>query len=84
MGVFSLAIRDKLAQRMSSGGLAAGARLPPEPELAAELGVSRATLREALRSLEDGFVSRRRGAGTYGRTDLGSGTTWMSTSGVTP
>jgi GntR family transcriptional regulator len=62
----SLAIRDKLASRISSGAIAPGARLPTEPELAAELGVSRATLREALRSLEeDGFVTRRRGAGTY-------------------
>ena len=43
-----------------------GSQLPPEPELAVELGISRATLREALRSLEDeGLVRRTRGAGTF-------------------
>jgi GntR family transcriptional regulator len=62
----SFAVRDQLADRIASGEIAAGGRLPPEPQLAAELGVSRATLREALRSLEeDGFVTRTRGAGTY-------------------
>jgi GntR family transcriptional regulator len=62
----SLAVRDDLAHRIASGQIAPGDRLPPEPDLANELGVSRATLREALRSLEeDGFVTRRRGAGTF-------------------
>jgi GntR family transcriptional regulator len=62
----SFRVRDELAARLASGRLPPGAKLPAEPELAEELGVSRATLREALRSLEeDGFVTRTRGAGTY-------------------
>jgi GntR family transcriptional regulator len=62
----SFRIRDELVSRIASGRIAPGSKLPPEPELAEEMGVSRATLREALRSLEeDGFVTRTRGAGTY-------------------
>jgi GntR family transcriptional regulator len=62
----SFRVRDDLVSRIASGRIAPGSKLPPEPELAEELGVSRATLREALRSLEeDGFVTRTRGAGTY-------------------
>jgi GntR family transcriptional regulator len=62
----SFRVRDDLASRIANGKIPLGSKLPPEPELAEELGVSRATLREALRSLEeDGFVSRTRGAGTY-------------------
>lgn len=53
-------------QRIEEGKFPAGARLPSEPDLAAELQVSRATLREALRALEgEGLVRRRRGSGTY-------------------
>ncbi|MGQ0668945.1 MAG: GntR family transcriptional regulator [Actinomycetota bacterium] len=62
----SFGVRDDIAGRIDSGEMPPGARLPPEPELAAELGVSRATLREALRSLEeDGFVTRTRRTGTF-------------------
>jgi GntR family transcriptional regulator len=62
----SFRVRDELAARLSSGRIPPGSKLPAEPELADELGVSRPTLREALRSLEeDGFVTRTRGAGTY-------------------
>lgn len=62
----SFSVRDELAGRITSGAIPPGSRLPPEPQLAEDLGVSRATLREALRSLEeDGFVTRRRGAGTF-------------------
>jgi GntR family transcriptional regulator len=62
----SFRIRDELVARIASGSILPGTKLPPEPELAEELGVSRSTLREALRSLEDdGFVTRTSGAGTY-------------------
>lgn len=62
----SLAARDELLALVSRSRIRPGSRLPPEPELAAELGVSRATLREALGSLEDeGYLTRTRGAGTF-------------------
>ena len=41
-------------------------KLQSEPELAASLGVSRATLREAMRSFEgQGLIRRRQGVGTF-------------------
>lgn len=44
----------------------AGEKLKSEPELAASLGVSRATLREAMRSFENqGLIRRRQGVGTF-------------------
>lgn len=46
------------------GDLAVGQRLPSEPELAAQLGVSRPMLREALKALEmSGYLEVRRGYG---------------------
>jgi GntR family transcriptional regulator len=44
----------------------AGQRLTSEPELAKQMGVSRATLREAMRTFEtQGVIRRRQGSGTY-------------------
>ncbi|RKW70050.1 FCD domain-containing protein [Galactobacter caseinivorans] len=55
-----------LRQRLQDGTWPVGTRLPGEHELAAELGVGRNTLREALRSLVSaGFLKARRGDGTY-------------------
>ncbi|MDD5368177.1 MAG: GntR family transcriptional regulator [Anaerolineaceae bacterium] len=43
-----------------------GTRLPSEPDLARQMGVSRATLREAMRTYEgQGLIRRRQGVGTF-------------------
>lgn len=43
-----------------------GEKLPTEPLLARQMGVSRATLREAMRSFESqGLIRRRQGIGTF-------------------
>jgi GntR family transcriptional regulator len=59
-------IADSLLDRIESGRLLAGDRLPPERELSEGLGVNRLTLRRALRVLESqGLLIRRQGSGTY-------------------
>jgi len=56
-------IAGQIRQELSKGRLRAGDRLPPERELAVQFGVSRNTLREALRSLEiSGLITLRKGA----------------------
>lgn len=55
---------ERLARSIRLGVLVAGDRLPPERELADTFGVSRVTLREAIRALRAaGLVESRRGRG---------------------
>lgn len=57
---------QRIRERISDGRLQPGQRLPSEPKLAAELGVSRSSLREAIRSLAQARVLEvRRGDGTF-------------------
>jgi GntR family transcriptional regulator len=55
-----------LIERIRGGVYPAGTQLPPEHELAAAFGVSRATIRSAIGVLaERGLVVRRHGVGTF-------------------
>ncbi|MFP7674863.1 FadR/GntR family transcriptional regulator [Marivita sp. S0852] len=59
-------IVDKLLVRIQSGAYPPDSRLPSERALAAELGVSRNTVREALDVLEArDMVRRRQGSGSF-------------------
>lgn len=64
-------IAARLRRDITNGKLANQERLHPERELAAEFGVARGTVREALTQLAaDGFVETRRGSGTYVTYDV--------------
>jgi len=57
---------DALRAWLATGRHRPGERLPPEQELSVHLGISRGTLRTALRRLEEsGEIVRRQGSGTY-------------------
>jgi GntR family transcriptional repressor for pyruvate dehydrogenase complex len=62
----ALQVAEELRSLLMSGRYAPGERLPAERDLAARLGVSRPTAREAIGHLaEAGLVQARRGSGTY-------------------
>jgi DNA-binding FadR family transcriptional regulator len=59
-------IADQIAALIERREYAVGARLPPERDLAKQLGVSRPSVREALIALEvEGYVEVRVGSGVY-------------------
>jgi GntR family transcriptional regulator len=70
---------DALRTWLATGRHRSGERLPPEQELSAQLGISRGTLRTALRRLEEsGEIVRRQGSGTF----VGQSTSWTLDEGL--
>ena len=82
-----ISIRKALIDYIKEKELEISDKLPPEDRLASVLGVSRVTLREALRQLkEEGLIYSMRGSGTYvsgnvkdivGALDINLGSTSM-------
>jgi GntR family transcriptional regulator len=65
--------RQQLLTWIEDGMYQPGQRLPSESNLAAQLGISRPTLREALFNLEqEGVIVRRHGVGTFVAPDYGN------------
>ena len=63
--IFEQAV-EQIQDLISTGALTGGQRLPPEQELSRQLGVSRSSVREALRVLEsEGTIEIRRGSGAF-------------------
>jgi GntR family transcriptional regulator len=89
-----LQVIDRLKQDMEDGIYKEKEKLPSEFDLAKLLGVSRATLREALRILEEeNVIVRRHGVGTFinskplftsGIEQLNSVTNMINQAGMTP
>ena len=64
-------VAERLRSMIHSSEYSANDKLPTEPDLAHRIGVSRATLREALKQLEEeGIIHRLHGVGTFIRTKV--------------
>lgn len=78
-----------LRERIDSGGLSSGQRLPSEKDLHDEFGLARETIRRALAVLrQEGLIEVRHGHGTFvaavpPRVELGPGDSISSTAAVT-
>ncbi|RWZ60434.1 GntR family transcriptional regulator [Halobacillus fulvus] len=89
-----LQVIEQIKRDIENGVYEEKEKLPSEFQLSKSLGVSRATLREALRILEeDGVVTRRHGVGTFvnprplftsGIEELKSVTSMIAASGMEP
>jgi len=67
-------IVEQMKDRIIRGDLRPGTRLPPERELAEQLGVNRTTVREALHKLESmGLLQIKHGSGIFVKDFLESG-----------
>lgn len=67
-------VASQIINRIISGALLPGEKLPPEREIAEKMNVNRHTLREALRNIESlGLLSVRQGDGIYTKDYRDSG-----------
>ena len=63
-----------IQKQIMNGAIPPGSKLPPEREMAQTLNVNRATVREALRKLENlDLIEIRHGDGLYAKNYLESG-----------
>ena len=59
-------LQQKLQEEIDNGRYPPGSKLPTEFELSSQFGVSRVTVRKALRALSDmGYLERKSGKGTF-------------------
>lgn len=76
-------VENYLRNLIIGGHWSAGKMIPAERELLVELNVSRSTLREALNSLvNEGLVKRKQGSGTYVSDRSKSGSIAIAVSGT--
>ena len=78
-------VAERLAADIRSGSLAPGERLPSERDLARTFEVSRASVREAIASLQvQGVVETRKGAGTFVAARPPAAEGWVGMSSASP
>lgn len=78
-------VAERIRALIEAEGLSVGARMPPERELALQLGVSRPSLREALIALEiDGRIEIRSGTGIFVRASSRRSQVYTESLGESP